>query len=102
MTVFDITKILPSKAKAWVGLIGSLLTAVVPFLLSVVGTVAPQYSAIVLGVLGFLTFLGVYHAPYAPEGTVLVPAPKPATPQVWAESVPPVVGQHTNPWLQKK
>ena len=98
-TPFDITSLLPSKAKTWVGLIGSLLTFVVPFVLSMETYLPPQWTAVIGVVLAVLTALGVYHAPYKPQGTVLAPD----TPAVAAASVPKATppdetGVYKNPW----
>ena len=79
----------PSKAKAYVALLGSVLTVVGPLLLNVSTHLPEPWPAIIGGVIGLLTVLGVYQAPYRPAGTVLVPAP-PAT--------PPADTGYANPW----
>lgn len=54
----------PSIAKTVVGLIGSLLTVLVPYLLDVSAGWPQPYPGIIAGVLSLLTALGIYHAPY--------------------------------------
>lgn len=77
----------PSKAKAVVALVGTLLTVAVPYLLQVATSLPEPWPAIASGLVGVLTVLGVYHAPYKPTGTVIVPDP-----------VAPPSGGWTNPW----
>lgn len=69
----DLIEIVPSKAKAWVGLIGSLVTFIAPLLLSVSDALPEPWPATIGTVLAVLTALGIYKAPYRPEGTVLAP-----------------------------
>jgi hypothetical protein len=70
---FDITEIIPTKYKAWVGLIGSVLTLVVPFVLEAEQYLPTGANLAIGGVLAVLTSLGIYKAPYKPSNdTVLV------------------------------
>lgn len=86
------TPVTPSKAKAWVGLIGAALTALIPYVLTV-STVLPEpWPAVVGGFIALLTALGVYHAPYVQPGTAVVAVTAPAPP------VPPPSGPYRNPW----
>jgi hypothetical protein len=110
---FDINEVIPSKAKTYVGLIGSIVTFVAPLALSVSDALPPPWPAVIGGVLAVLTALGIYKAPYKPtDETVLVhksevaaPEQPPATPD---NPVPPSGwqvggggngGTYTNPWL---
>lgn len=70
---FDITEVIPSKAKAWVGLLGSLLTLFGPVILETTNALPAPWPVVIGGVFAALTFLGIYKAPYKPQGTVLVP-----------------------------
>lgn len=96
---FDITEIIPTKYKAWVGLIGSVLTLVVPFILQSEQYLPTGANLAIGGVLAVLTALGIYRTPYAPPSAVLVhesvvnssPDLPPATPDN-------PVGPFKNPW----
>lgn len=98
---FDITEIIPTKYKPWVGFVGSLLTLVVPFVLQSQQYLPTGVNLGIGGVLAVLTALGIYKAPYAPPNTVLVhesvvnsaPDLPPATPQ---NPLPP--SGYNNPW----
>lgn len=102
MTTPDLSSIIPSKAKAWVGLLGSVLSFVVPLVLSVQDYLPAPWPAVIGGALAVLTALGIYRAPYKPEGTVLAPAPT-ASPE-WAGQVEAKPlgnggnGTYANPW----
>lgn len=65
------TEPVPTKAKAWVALIGSLLSVGIPMLLQVSTALPPQYQAIIGGLVALLTMVGVYRAPYVPKNTVM-------------------------------
>lgn len=75
----DINAIIPSKAKTWVGLVGSLLTFVVPFILSAEQYLPSPWPAVIGGVIAVLTALGIYKAPYSPQGTTLAVDPTATT-----------------------
>lgn len=81
----------PSKFKTYIALAGSLLSFVVPLVVSAEQYLPPQWAAVIGGVIALLTAFGVYKAPYTPPGTVVVP-------EAVAQSLPPVAGQYKNPW----
>lgn len=72
-TPIDITEIVPSKAKAWVGLVGSLLTFIGPAILTATEALPAPWPLVVGLVFAALTWLGIYKAPYKPVGTTLAP-----------------------------
>ena len=106
----DITNLLPSKAKTWVGLLGSLLTFGVPYLLQFSTDLPAPWPVVIGAVLAVLTALGIYHAPYAPTGTTLAPdtpavaaaaaGQAPAAPVAPKAAPPSETGAYTNPWKQ--
>ena len=71
----DLSFIIPSKAKTWVGLLGSALSFAVPYLLQVTDTLPAPWPAVIGVVLFILSALGIYKAPYARTGTVLAVDP---------------------------
>jgi hypothetical protein len=73
VTAPDLSFIIPSKWKAGAALVGSALSFVVPYVLQVTDSLPSPWPAVIGVVLFLLSALGVYHAPYAPTGTVLVP-----------------------------
>lgn len=104
----DITEIVPSKLKPWVGLVGSLLTLGVPYVLSVSDSLPAPWPLVVGLVIAVLGALGIYKAPYKPTGTVLAVDPKA---EKVSDSVPanapvavhpndaPPAGGYQNPWI---
>lgn len=98
---YDINEVIPSKAKAWVGLLGSLLTICVPWVLQFSDSLPAPWPGVVGLVLAVLTALGIYKAPYKPtDETVLVHKA-----QVSAPDLPLVTPQnpaapegYQNPW----
>lgn len=52
--------------KAWTGLIGSVLTFVVPWVVSNAADFGEPWPAVVGVVVALLTALGIYNAPYEP------------------------------------
>ena len=70
---FNLEDIVPSKAKTWVGLIGSLVTLIGPAILSSTDALPAPWPLIIGLVFAALTALGIYRAPYKPTGTVLAP-----------------------------
>lgn len=86
MTTPDLSFIIPSKAKAWVGLVGTGLSFVVPLILEVTDGLPSPWPAVIGAVLWILTALGIYRVPYAPKGTVLVPEETVAPPLRTVES----------------
>ena len=51
------------NAKAWVGLLGSLLTFLGPWLLQISVGLPPPWPAIISAIFAVLTFFGVYKVP---------------------------------------
>lgn len=92
----DVTSILPLKYKSIVGFIGAALTYIVPEVLQHDAGLPSPIPQVIAAVVAALTFLGVYHASYAPSGTVLAPAPTTPAP---AEA-PVVRGSWRNPWTK--
>jgi hypothetical protein len=92
MTV-NLEEIVPSKAKTWVGLVGSVVTFVAPLVLSVSDALPSPWSAVIGAVLAVLTALGIYKAPYLPPETVVVPESVATGVQL-----PPSEGEYRNPW----
>lgn len=68
-----ITTLEPSKSKTWIAAIGGALTIVVPIVLSVSTSLPDPWPALISAVVAVLTAVGVYKAPYRPEGTTVVP-----------------------------
>lgn len=81
----DINEIIPSKAKTWIGLVSSLLTLGVPYVLTVSTSLPAPWPVVIGLVIAVLGALGIYKGPYKPEGTIL--AVDPSAPKV-AASVP--------------
>lgn len=100
---FDIGSIVPLKYKPLVGLIGAALTFIVPTVLTYSTQLPQPWPWVIAGVVALLTSVGIYKAPYTPQGTVLAPD-TPAVAQAAAQSAPtPVVNPdtgsgYTNPW----
>lgn len=83
----------PSKAKTWIALAGSVLTFVVPLVVSAESYLPSPWPAVIGGAIAVLTALGVYKAPYTPADTVIVPTSV-------AQSLPPAPGEYRNPYKQ--
>lgn len=97
----DITELVPSKAKTWVGLFGSVVTFVAPLALSVSDALPSPWPAVIGAVLAVLTALGIYKAPYKPSSdAVLVPQAAVADDPYFPPATPnnPLPGEHQNPW----
>lgn len=92
MTTPDITALIPSKAKAWVGLLSSLLTLGVPYVLSVTDTLPSPWPIVIGLVIAALSWLGIYKAPYTPAGATLAPDTPAVAAAAAQESIP------RNPW----
>jgi len=82
MTAPDLSTVVPLKWKAWVGLIGSVLTLVIPWVAEIAVDLPQPWPLVVGGAVALLTALGVYRAPYVPPGAAVVPAPPPVVPDV--------------------
>lgn len=67
-----------TSGKAWVGLIGSLLTFAVPYVVTISTNFPQPWPAVVGGVVALLTMFGVYHAPYQPTTPTVPVTPPPA------------------------
>lgn len=61
--------------KAWVGLLGSFLTFIIPWVVQESDHLPYPWPFVIGAVVAVLTAVGVYHAPYAPV------SPKAAAPQ---------------------
>jgi len=83
--------VVPSKFKTWVALAGSILSFVVPLIVSVQDLLPPPWPAVIGAVIALLTAAGVYKAPYLPPGAGVVP-------EAVAQSLPPAAGDYQNPW----
>jgi len=105
----DINAIIPSKAKTWVSLVGTLLTFIGPFILSSTDALPAPWPAVIGAVFAVLTVLGVYKAPYKPTGTILAvdpsaPVVSDKVPENAPTARPTYVGPDTpggpvrNPW----
>jgi hypothetical protein len=103
----DITGLVPKKWKPVIGLIGSFLTFVVPYVISAESSLPPVWTVVIGVVLALLTALGIYHAPYTPDGTVLAPdtpevaaasLQQPVTPPPAPPAPRPPPGEFENPW----
>lgn len=68
-----ITTIEPSKSKTWIAAIGGALTVIVPVVLSLSTSLPEPWPAVIAAIVAVLTAVGVYKAPYRPEGTTTVP-----------------------------
>ncbi len=85
--------------KTWIATVGAALSVVVPLVTSMLTYLPPEWAAVITGIIGALTVLGVYTVPNKPTGEVVV-----ATPPVGSYSVPVVpdaqAGEYRNPWQQ--
>lgn len=105
MTTPVVTTIEPTKAKSWVALAGSVLTFMLPLLVSAQDWLPAPWPAVIGVVLAVATALGVRQTPGRPADTVIVPESQvitlPAgvgyTPVPDAPVAPPV-GGYTNPY----
>jgi hypothetical protein len=103
-TPVNIDTIIPAKWKPIVGLIGSLLTLGVPYIVSVEQYLPSPWPLVIGVVIAILTSLGIYRAPYVPDGAVLAPntpaVAVAAQAAVTQEAVKQatVPGAYGNPW----
>ena len=72
MTTPDLSFVIPTKWKPWVGAVGALLTFIIPTVTEVAADLPAPWPAVIAAVVAALTWLGVYKVPYAPPNTVLV------------------------------
>ncbi len=77
----------PQTAKAWVSLVGALLTVTVPTVASTSENLPAPWPAVIAAIIAVLTALGVYKVPNAPGG------PKKASPGPSATG-----GKYDFPW----
>lgn len=98
---FDIATIVPTKWKPLVGLIGAVLTFVIPTVLQYSTSLPDPWPWVIAGVVALLTAAGIYRAPYTPPGAVLAPD-TPAVAAASAQPAPPPApsGGYRNPWTQ--
>lgn len=69
-----------SNSKAWVSFIGGLIISQLPLILQFLGHLPAPYGVIATGIgmiLAAITGKGTHQVSNAPDGTVLVPVPKP-------------------------
>lgn len=100
---FDIGSIVPLKYKPLVGLIGAALTFIIPTVLQYSTSLPDPWPWVIAAVVALLTWLGIYKAPYVPQGTVLAPDTPAVASAAAQSSVAPVVnpdtgGAYRNPW----
>lgn len=104
MTAPNLENLVPSKAKAWVGLIGSVLSLVIPYVLVISDSLPQPWPLLIGGLVALLTALGIYRAPYKPAGAAL--APKAAIPAgvptdegvAGTQDNPGTGSKYRNPW----
>jgi hypothetical protein len=100
----EIQTIEPSKSKTWVAVVGGALTVIVPLILSVATYLPDPWPAVIGAVVAVLTAVGVYPAPYKPEGTSVVSnveLKQVATPLPPGDDPlppPPAAGAFPHPW----
>jgi hypothetical protein len=73
----------PSKAKTWVALVGTMLMALLPLGLQVVGALPAPWGPLLTGILGVIALFttgAVHQAPYVPPGGFVVVPPSSASP----------------------
>jgi hypothetical protein len=103
-----VTTVEPTNAKTWAAVIGTVLTVAVPYVLQVATYLPAPWPAVVGGVIGVLTILGVYKVPnHDPANTSIVPNDQITTlppgvgyTPVPDRPVPPTVAprKYTNPY----
>lgn len=69
----NIDTIIPTKYKAIVGLVGSVLTFALPYIVDAEKWLPAPWPVVIAAVLAGLTGLGIVKAPYVPTGAVLAP-----------------------------
>lgn len=108
-----ITTVEPSKSKTWIAALGGALTVIVPIVLSLSTSLPEPWPALIAAVVAVLTAVGVYKAPYRPNGTTVVPTrelekvahPLPPTAPAGSSEIsdvppptPGLGGYKTGPW----
>lgn len=99
----DLSALVPSKAKTWVGLVGSVVSFVLPFALESADLLPTPWPAVLGALAAVLTALGIYKAPYRPRGTVLAVDPTEKPVERLPEGTPVAVAveetvEYRNPW----
>jgi hypothetical protein len=77
----------PTKAKTWVALAGTMLMALVPLGLQVVGALPPPWGPLLTGILGVIALFttgGVHQVSNVPPGAVVV-VPTKSAPPPWPD-----------------
>lgn len=69
----NIETIVPAKWKPYIGLVGSVASFAVPYLIKAEEWLPSPWPVVIAAVIAGLTFLGIYKAPYVPPGAVLAP-----------------------------
>lgn len=59
--------------KTWVGLLGSFLTFIIPWVLQESDHLPQPWPYVIAAVVAVLTAVGIYHAPYQPVSKVADP-----------------------------
>lgn len=105
---YNLEEIVPLKYKPIVAWVGSTLTFLVPEGLKLAAHLPAPWPLVIGLVIAVLTGLGVYRAPYKPQGTMLAPA-TPAVAAAAAQSVAPTPvvnpdtgGPYENPWQKRQ
>ncbi|ANW64028.1 hypothetical protein BCA37_10850 [Mycobacterium sp. djl-10] len=104
----DLSGIIPTKWKPWVGVIGAALAYVIPWVTQAAAGLPQPWPTVIALVILVLTWLGIYKVPYAPKGTVLVPETVIAHDGGAEVQLPPTAYQHPttgtrweNPWPRR-
>lgn len=74
-----------TAGKAWIGLIGSFLTFIVPWVVQESNHLPMPWPIVISAVVAILTAVGVYHAPYQPVTRSAEPTGKHGTNSPWPE-----------------
>lgn len=74
-----------TAGKAWIGLIGSFLTFIIPWVLQESDHLPAPWPLVISAVVAILTAVGVYHAPYQPVPKAAPSAGKHESNSPWPE-----------------
>lgn len=102
----NIQTIVPTKYKAIVGLIGALLTWLVPYVVQLLVYLPAPWPAVIGAAIAGLTYLGIVKTPYVPQGAVLAPdtpavavaAQQAVTQAAVQQASVPQAGIYPDPW----
>lgn len=90
--------------KTWIAAVGGILSVAVPLITSLLTYLPPEWAAVITGVIGLLTVLGVYTVPNKPTGEVVVSEhvvpPVAASPPPVRPDVAVQPGEYKNPYKQ--